>query len=66
MYTPDLCEREEAGLKCEKGLDCSVSNNRVESVYHPEKYKSRYCTKYPKNIDKCEYGDYCSFAHSTV
>lgn len=42
-----------------------MSHNRVESVYHPEKYKSKYCTKYPKNLHKCDYGDYCSFAHST-
>jgi hypothetical protein len=36
----------------------------VERLYHIEKYKTRFCTKYPKSIEKCEYGDYCSFAHS--
>jgi hypothetical protein len=59
IYTPDICGE---NLEYENP---HVSQNRVESVYHPEKYKSKYCTKYPKNLSKCEYGDYCSFAHST-
>lgn len=63
-YTPDLCEHYETE-NCKKGDKCRVSHNRVESVYHPEKYKVKYCTKYPKNLAQCEYGDYCSFAHST-
>lgn len=42
-----------------------LAHNIVESVYHPEKYKTKYCSKFPKNLSKCEYGDYCSFAHST-
>jgi hypothetical protein len=64
IYTPDLCDNYETDL-CKQKDKCHVSHNRVESVYHPEKYKSKYCTKYPKNLSQCEYGDYCSFAHST-
>ena len=64
IYTPDLCEVQNSD-KCVNQDQCQMSHNRVESVYHPEKYKSKYCTKYPKNLHKCDYGDYCSFAHST-
>lgn len=63
-YTPDLCAHQDQD-KCPLGDVCKTAHNRVESVYHPEKYKSKYCTRYPKHISKCEYGDYCSFAHST-
>lgn len=41
-----------------------MAHNRVERLYHVEKYKTKFCTKYPKYIQQCEYGDYCSFAHS--
>lgn len=71
---PDLCQHTlklQDGDKCPNGDKCTLAHNRVESVYHPEKYKGKYCTK-TKNPDKadcsttrCEYGDYCSFAHST-
>ena len=64
IYTPDLCDNYETE-SCPSKERCLLSHNRVESVYHPEKYKTKYCTKYPKNLSKCEYGDYCSFAHST-
>lgn len=64
VHTPDLCDYQETE-NCINADNCQSSHNRVESVYHPEKYKSKYCTKYPKNLNKCEYGDYCSFAHNT-
>jgi len=63
-YQPDLCQFQETE-QCPRQDECPVSHNRVESVYHQEKYKSKYCTKYPKNLHKCDYGDYCSFAHNT-
>lgn len=40
------------------------SHNRVEQLYRPDKYKTKFCSYYPNNIEKCEYGAYCSFAHS--
>jgi len=64
VYCPDLCKYQDSEL-CQHKDACQVSHNRVESVYHPEKYKSRYCTKYPYQLNKCDYGDYCSFAHNT-
>ena len=45
-------------------------------MYHPEKYKKRFCSYYPNNTANCEYGNkkqniylfligiFCSFAHS--
>ena len=27
-------------------------------------FKTKFCSHYPNSIDKCEYGIYCSFAHS--
>lgn len=32
--------------------------------YRPEKYKTKFCSNYPEEIEKCDYGVYCSFAHS--
>lgn len=64
LYTPDICDFYETE-DCGNQEECLRSHNRVESVYHPEKYKTKYCTNYPKHLNKCEYGDYCSFAHST-
>lgn len=63
LYSFDLCDFYESN-KCAEQANCLMSHNRVESVYHPSKYKTKYCTKFPKNLDKCEYKDYCSFAHS--
>jgi len=63
LYSFDLCDFYESN-DCQDDTNCLLSHNRVESVYHPHKYKAKYCTKFPKNLDKCEYKDYCSFAHS--
>ena len=35
----------------------------MEDFYHPEKYKTKYCQMYPDNLDECEFGDLCAFAH---
>lgn len=43
---------------------CLFAKNKVEQLYHPEKYKKKFCEHYPYSIQKCEYGDFCSFAHS--
>lgn len=44
--------------------NCEKSHNRVEQLYHPDKYKLKFCTFYPKKIHECDYGSFCSFAHS--
>jgi hypothetical protein len=43
---------------------CEKAHNRVEEFYHPDKYKAKFCASYINKTGECEYGDYCSFAHS--
>lgn len=33
-------------------------------MYREDKYKRKFCSKYPDKISDCEYGDFCSFAHN--
>lgn len=40
-----------------------MSHNKVEQLYHPLRYKSKFCQYFHSQISKCEYKDYCSFAH---
>jgi len=63
-YSPDLCQYVEKGEICPNGDDCGYCHNKVEQLYHPERYKKKFCLCHPHNIHKCEYGNYCSFAHS--
>ncbi|CAG9333018.1 unnamed protein product [Blepharisma stoltei] len=61
-YSPDLCgdgEKEVCGNEA-----CGKSHNRVEQLYHPEKYKTKFCTFFPYKTENCDYGNFCSFAHS--
>ncbi|KAL4492433.1 hypothetical protein ABPG72_005568 [Tetrahymena utriculariae] len=64
FYSSDLCQHIEKNEGCPDGDDCKFSHNRVEQLYQPEKYKTKFCTFYPNNINQCEYGVFCSFAHS--
>jgi len=41
-----------------------LAHNNVESLYHVEKYKTKFCDYFTKDVNQCEYGDYCSFSHS--
>ena len=63
QYTPELCKFAETE-KCPKHDRCRRAHNRVERLYHRDKYKTKFCHYYPNKISLCEYGDYCSFAHS--
>ena len=63
LYTPELCKFAETE-KCPKRDKCKRAHNRVERLYHSEKYKTKFCHFYPSKITQCEYGDFCSFAHS--
>ena len=36
----------------------------MEEFYHPDKYKAKFCASYLNPKTKCDYGDFCSFAHS--
>lgn len=63
-YTSDLCEFVEKNMECPKGEKCERSHNYIEVLYHPDKYKKKFCTFFPNNVHNCEYLQYCSFAHS--
>ncbi len=43
---------------------CNKSRNLIEQLYHPDKYKKKFCSFYPDEMHKCEYKQFCSFAHS--
>jgi hypothetical protein len=65
FFTPELCKfQDELAKRCGRGKDCQRAHNRVERLYHPEKYKTKFCITFPKRVKNCEYGDFCSFAHS--
>ena len=59
----NLCDWVVRGEKCPKGDECGESHSRVEQLYQYDTYKKKFCSHYPANVEKCEYGDYCSFAH---
>jgi len=51
--------------ECPYQENCPFSHNRVEEFYHPDKYKAKFCQTYmSKSAMGCDYGDFCSFAHS--
>ena len=64
FYSADLCEFAENPENCPNGDMCLKAHNRVEQLYKPEKYKTKFCGHYPLNLHLCEYGTFCSFAHS--
>lgn len=64
FYSTDLCESIDSGLQCIYGEDCVKSHTRVEQLYNPVKYKTKFCSFYPDRLHFCEYGDFCSFAHN--
>ena len=63
LYTPELCKFAETE-KCPKKEKCRRAHNRVERLYHKDKYKTKFCHGFPNKISQCEYEEYCSFAHS--
>jgi hypothetical protein len=63
-YSADICEFIEQDKDCPFGDDCPNSHNKVEQLFRPDKYKKKFCVHYPHNLSKCEYGTFCSFAHS--
>jgi len=62
-YNSEICPLTNKGLECPDGDNCKYCHNKVEQLYHPERYKKKFCTKHPNDLHKCEYGDFCSFAH---
>lgn len=64
FYSSDLCEYAENPENCPDGEMCLKAHNRVEQLYKPEKYKTKFCSHYPHSLQLCEYGTFCSFAHN--
>ena len=63
-YSSNQCRYTEKGQQCPNGDNCTNCHNKVEQLYHVERYKRKFCLSHPHNIHKCEYGNFCSFAHS--
>ena len=64
FYSDNMCSYISKGEKCPRGEECTDSHSRVEQLYQYQTYKKKFCSHYPNNIDKCEYEDFCSFAHN--
>ena len=64
FFEDDMCEFIQNNEQCYDGSRCRFAHNRVEQLYKPDKYKTKFCSHYPNRTDQCEYGKYCSFAHS--
>lgn len=68
VYTSEMCPEITSranNYQClSGGENCLKAHNRVEEFYHPEKYKSKFCQTYPKDMESCDYGEMCAFAHS--
>lgn len=60
-YSIEKCMYYETG-KCFE--DCRYCHSLVEKLYHPLKYKTKFCNAILNKEGKCEYGNYCGFAHS--
>ena len=61
-YCPELCAHIQRNY-CSCDQNCAFSKNKVEQLYHPDRYKKKFCENFPYKIQRCEYGDLCSFAH---
>ncbi|CAD8119949.1 unnamed protein product [Paramecium sonneborni] len=63
-YSADLCKYIEHNSICPYGDNCNRAHNRVEQLYRIDNYKTKFCSFYPNHIQQCDYGKFCSFAHS--
>lgn len=57
-YTHELCQP-----RC-KNENCLFSHNKIEQVYHPRRYKTKFCQTYINSAAKCDYKEFCAFAHT--
>jgi hypothetical protein len=54
-------------IPCNKqscNCNCDRAHNKIEQLYHPTRYKTKFCQYYNKDPTNCDYRDFCSFAHS--
>lgn len=60
-----ICVFEKNREECQLGDDCPFCHNLVEERYMPMNYKKKFCYYFEiGKLENCEYGDYCSYAHS--
>ena len=50
-YQSDMCQYVAQGRECPFSDACQKAHNRVEEFYYPEKYKIKFCSKYPDRVD---------------
>ncbi|KAL4455406.1 hypothetical protein ABPG74_012558 [Tetrahymena malaccensis] len=56
----ELCDQ---GDRCPLKDQCPKAHSSAEVHYSKDQYKKKFC-KHIKNLNNCEYGNYCSYAHS--
>jgi hypothetical protein len=49
LYAPELCKFADTD-KCPKKEKCRRAHNRVERLYHKDKYKTKFCHFFPNKI----------------
>jgi hypothetical protein len=62
-YTSEKCQFFNEG-NCPLQDACNKSHNRMERLYHPEKYKTSFCNDFFQPTPCCSYNSLCCFAHS--
>ena len=60
----ELCQKIKKRLKCKLGDNCPKCHNNVEKMYREDNYKMKFCKFYGSDINKCEYKNFCCYAHS--
>ena len=64
-YHDEICVFIQNNQQCQLGVDCPFSHNQVEERYMPRNYKKKFCYYFEiGKVENCEYGQYCSYAHS--
>lgn len=70
-YSSDTCKFALSDKLCPDCDLCSFSHNKVEMFYHPDRFKTKFCSQFnihdspsKRNLLNCVYGKYCSFAHT--
>src|SRR3990167_8524969 len=63
-YEPEMCEHLGSNRECPQADNCRWSHSMVEKAYHPDKYRKKFCSYFPNDIQNCPYGKFCSYAHS--
>ncbi len=63
-YTPEFCQGMSVLGVCSLGDNCTYSHSKAEQAYHLEKYRRKFCSYYPENLQECPYQKFCSYAHS--